>query len=120
MKHLLVAVLSLLLLATALTAAAPTSVIHFINVKWKADAKPEQIQAVLDFVHMLPSKHVGVSRVWTKNVKYQGQDGFKQAIVVEFESQDALKKWADSPLQAEWYKLYLPIREESATHDITN
>jgi uncharacterized protein (DUF1330 family) len=44
----------------------------------------------------------------------------KQAIVMEFESQDALKKYTDSPAQKAWYELYLPIREESATHDITN
>ena len=104
MKHILAAVLSIALTATAVFAAdkAPTSVIHIINVKWTADATPEKIKAALDFAHTLPGKKLGVSRVWTKNIKYQGQEGFKQAIVMEFESQDALKKWADSPAQAEW------------------
>jgi len=32
----------------------------------------------------------------------------------------ALKAYADSPAQKEWYKTYLPIREESTTFDITN
>ena len=39
---------------------------------------------------------------------------------MEFASEDALKKYAESPAQKEWYKVYLPIREESTTHDITN
>jgi hypothetical protein len=39
---------------------------------------------------------------------------------MEFESEDALKKYADSPAQKEWYKVYLPVRGESRTHDVTN
>ena len=27
---------------------------------------------------------------------------------------------ADSPAQKKWYEVYMPIREESRTHDITN
>jgi hypothetical protein len=98
----------------------PTTVIHVINVKWKDDATPEQIKAAVDAAHQLPSKFPGIKRVWTKNVKYQGQDGMKQAIVMEFESQSALEKYADSAAQKWWYETYLPIRAESATHDITN
>jgi len=95
-------------------------VIHIINVKWKDEATPEQIKAVLDAVHQLPSKYPGIKRVWTKNLKYQGQEGFKQAIVMEFESEDALKKYADSPAQQSWYKVYQPIRDDSRTHDISH
>jgi hypothetical protein len=101
-------------------AQSPTTVLHIINVKWKADATPEQIKAAIDAVHQLPARYPGIKRVWTKNLKYQGQEGMKQAIVIEFESPDALKKYADSPAQKWWYELYLPIHEESATHDITN
>ena len=106
--------------ATFALAQAPTTVLHIINVKWKEDATPEQVQAVIDAVRLLPSKYPGIKRVWTTNVKYQGQEGFKQAIVMEFESQDALKKYADSAAQQWWYKIYMPVREDSRTHDITN
>ena len=101
-------------------AQAPTTVIHIINVKWKEDATPEQVQAVIDAVRLLPSKYPGIKRVWTKDIKYQGQEGYKQAIVMEFESQDALKKYEDSAAQQWWYKIYLPVRDESRTHDVTN
>jgi hypothetical protein len=40
--------------------------------------------------------------------------------VMEFENEAALQKYADSPAQKEFYKAYLPIREESRTNDITN
>jgi hypothetical protein len=39
---------------------------------------------------------------------------------MEFEDEEALKAYADSPAQKEWYKTYLPIRQESTTFDITN
>ena len=100
--------------------SAPKSVIHIINVKWKDDATPEQIKAAVEAAHQLPSKYPGIKHVWTKNIKYQGQEGYKQAIVMEFESEDALKKYTDSPAQQWFYKIYLPLREESHTHDITN
>lgn len=107
-------------LFASLGLAQSKTVIHIINVKWKEDATPEQIKAAVDFVQQLPAKYPGIKRVWTKNIKYQGQEGYKQAIVMEFESEDALKKYEGSPAQTAWYKLYMPIREESHTHDITN
>ena len=117
---LLTTALSLCLFATAALAQSPSTVLHIINVKWKVDATPEQIKAAVEAAHQLPAKFPGIKRVWTKNIKYQGQEGYKQAIVMEFESEAALKKYADSPAQKWWYELYLPIREESHTHDITN
>ena len=120
MTRLFTAALCVCVAAGLLMAQSPSTVLHIINVKWKDDATPEQIKAAIEAVHQLPSKFPGIKRVWTKNIKYQGQEGMKQAIVLEFESQDALKKYTDSAAQKWWYELYLPIREESATHDITN
>lgn len=112
--------LTLLFCVAVAFAQAPTTVIHIINVKWKADATPEQIKAVVDAVQQLPARYPGIKRVWTKPVRYQGQEGFKQAIVMEFESQDALKKYENSAAQKWWYDQYLPIRDDSRTDDITN
>src|SRR5580693_8213477 len=120
MKLLIAAALSVCLFSTLAVAQSPTTVLHIINVKWKADATPEQIKAAVDGAHQLPKKFPGIKRVWTNNIKYQGQEGYKQAIVMEFESQEALKKYADSAAQKWWYELYMPIRDESHTHDITN
>ena len=108
------------MLSIVALAQSPTTVIHIINVKWKAEATSAKIKAAIDAAHQLPSKYPGIKRVWTENLKYQGQEGATQAIVMEFESQDALKRYEDSPAQKWWYELYLPIREESHTHDISN
>lgn len=99
---------------------ASNTVIHIIHVKWKLEATPEQIKAAVDAVQQLPAKYPGIKRVWTRNLRYQGQEGFKQAIVMEFESQDALKKYENSAAQKWWYELYLPVREDSRTDDVAN
>jgi len=110
---------AILVLSAVALAQAPT-VLHIINIKWKVDATPEAVKAAVDAAQQLPSKFPGIKRVWTKTLKYQGQEGFKQAIVMEFESQDALKKYENSAAQKWWYELYSPVREDSRTDDITN
>jgi hypothetical protein len=103
---------------SAQTATAPKSVIHVVTVSWKAGTTPEQIKAALDGAQALPAKYNGITRVWTKSIKVQG--GKANAFVMEFVDEAALKAYTDSPAQLEWYKTYLPIREESTTFDITN
>lgn len=115
-----------LLATTMMTAAvfaadaAPKSVIHVITVKWKADATPAQIDKVLEVVAALPSQNAGITRVWTKPIKKQIPEGYNHIIVMEFASEDALRKYVDSPAQKKFYEVYMPIREESRTSDISN
>jgi antibiotic biosynthesis monooxygenase (ABM) superfamily enzyme len=113
---------SALMMATALCAAdaTPKTVIHVISVQWKNDATPAQIEKALRAAEALPSEYPGIVHVWTKPIKKQLPDGYNHVIVMEFASEDALKKYADSPAQKNWYELYMPIREESRTSDITN
>ncbi len=113
--------LSLFALAATFSAAsesAPSSVIHVVTVTWKADAAPEAIQAALDGVKALPAAYPGISRVWVKTIKAQGER--THAMVMEFASEQALKDYAKSDAQQAWYKVYLPVRERSTTFDITN
>ena len=115
--------LSLLLAITAagLATAAPNkpkSVIHVITIQWKAGATPEQIQKAIRAAEEI--NYPGLKNVWTKPIKMQLPEGYKHIIVMEFESEEALTKYADSPAQKKWYEAYMPIREESRTHDITN
>ncbi len=108
--------------ACAMSAAdtKPTTVIHVISVKWKADATPAQIAEAIKGAEALPAEYRGIVRVWTKPIKKQLPDGYNHVIVMEFASEDALKKYVDSPAQKKWYAVYMPIREESRTSDITN
>ena len=98
--------------------SAPKSVMHVVTVSWKAGTTPEQIKAALDGAQKLPAAYKGITRVWTKTIKAQGER--THVIAMEFASEQALKEYADSDAQKEWYKVYLPIRERSTTFDVTN
>lgn len=122
MKKLLLTIVtaSMLLLSsqTAFADSAPQTVIHVVSVKWKADTTPAQIKSALDGVQALPAAFKGITRVWTKPIKVQGE--WSAVFVMEFADEAALKAYAGSDAQKEWYKVYLPIRDRSNTHDITN
>ena len=86
MKKLITTLLTVGLLALATTTGSaqtsPTSVIHVVTVKFKADATPAQIKAALDGVLALPAKYKGITRVWVKSIKVQGDK--THAFVMEF------------------------------------
>jgi hypothetical protein len=91
---------------------------HVVTVTWKAGTTPEQIQAALDGAKALPAAYSGITRVWTRTIKAQGER--THAIAMEFKDEQALKDYAKSDAQQAWYKVYVPIRERSTTFDVTN
>jgi antibiotic biosynthesis monooxygenase (ABM) superfamily enzyme len=118
-------ILTLLLAALAcpfqIMAAAdkPKTVIHVVTIKWKEGTTPDQIAKAIKAAEEMAASYPGIKRIWTRAIKVQGQ-GFTHAIVMEFESEEALQKYAGSEAQKKWYEVYLPIRGQSLTHDITN
>jgi antibiotic biosynthesis monooxygenase (ABM) superfamily enzyme len=100
--------------------ATPHSVIHVITVKWKAGTSQAQIDKALQTVAAMPADYSGITHVWIKPIKQQVPDGYNHVIVMEFSSEDSLKKYVDSAAQKKFYDAYMPIREESRTSDITN
>src|SRR5687768_1523565 len=94
-----------LLLAIVASAAPnkPKSVIHVITIQWKAGTTPEQIQKAIRAAETIA--YPGVKNVWTKAIKMQLEEGYKNIIVMEFESEEALKKYHDSPAQKQWYEV---------------
>jgi hypothetical protein len=115
------ATIALLLALSASAMAAPNkpkSVIHVITVRWTPDATEAQINNAIKAAEKM--NYPGIRNVWTRPIKMQLPEGYKHIIVMEFESEEALKNYTNSPAQKAWYEVYLPIREESRTHDITN
>lgn len=100
------------------SATAPKSVIHVVTVNFKEGTTPAQIKAATDGVQKLPAAYPGITRVWTRTIKNQTDKS--HIFVMEFASEQALKDYAGSEAQKEWYKVYEGIRERSATSDITN
>jgi hypothetical protein len=120
-KRTILAVCAVLIAAAAFLLAAPMkpkTVVHVISVQWKATATPAQIEKAIQAVETM--NYPGLKNVWTRPIKMQLPEGYKTIFVMEFESEQALKSYADSPAQKAWYEVYMPIREESRTSDITN
>lgn len=97
----------------------PKSVLHIITVKWKADSTPEQQQKAIEGVRAMAAKVPGITNVYLKTVKVQPGD-YNNVIVMEFKDEAAFAAYADHPAHREWEKLYIPIRGESRTHDVSN
>jgi hypothetical protein len=103
---------------------APSTLIHFITVKWKDEATDAQKQAAFDEAKAMVGKVPGLHRVWTKKIKLQTQtaDGkaYDAIIAMEFTDAAALEAYTKHPASQKWYAAYTPIRQESRTHDVTN
>ncbi|MGE0104400.1 MAG: Dabb family protein [Blastocatellales bacterium] len=97
----------------------PKSVLHIITVKWKAEATAEQKQQAIDGVKTMAAKIPGVTNVYLRTVKVQPGD-YNNVIVMEFKDEAAFAAYADHPAHRDWEKLYIPIRGESRTHDVSN
>lgn len=94
------------------------TLIHVVTVSWKDDASKADIQKALDGVHTLAKEFDGITRVWTRTVKAQGNRS--HAFVMEFKDEQALKDYAGSQAQKNWYEVYIPVRKASTTFDISN
>jgi heme-degrading monooxygenase HmoA len=99
--------------------SAPTTVLHVATVQWKADSTPAQQQAALDGIKKMASEVPGIKNVWIKKLKVQPAE-FNAVFAIEFESKAAFEAYTNHPAHKAWEKIYLPIREESRTHDVTN
>jgi antibiotic biosynthesis monooxygenase (ABM) superfamily enzyme len=110
-----------LMTGSAMAANKPKTVIHVINVKFKPDASKADIDKAIAAIETVAGKYKGIKNVWLNPITVQGgASKFTHCLVMEFESVDALKKYTDSPEQKEWYKVWIPVRELSNTHDVTN
>lgn len=99
----------------------PKSILHVVTVKWKADSTAAQRQAALDGVKTMAGKLPGITNVWIKTIKVQPHGPADGAVfAMEFKDQAAFDAYANHPAHKEWEGVYIPLREESRTHDVTN
>jgi len=114
----LAAVFALCVVAAQNKFGQPKSILHIITVQWKADSTDDQRQAAINGVKTMASQVPGVTNVWLKKIKVQG--GKDNVIVMEFKDQAAFDAYVANPAHKKWEEIYLPIRQESQTFDITN
>lgn len=113
------AILAAGVLIGANTFGTPSTVLHVITVKFKAESTPAQQQAALDGVRKMAAEVPGIKNIWLKKIKVQPAE-FSTVIAMEFESKAAFEAYTTSNSHKDWEKIYLPIREQSTTHDVTN
>ncbi len=124
MKRIVLALTALTAIVAGLLVAAnnfnaPSTILHVVVVKWKADSTQQQQQAAIDGIRKMAADVPGVRNVWVKKLKVQPAE-YNTSFAMEFESKAAFDAYTNSAAHKAWEKLYLPYREESNTQDITN
>jgi hypothetical protein len=115
----LAALLTVFAITGFAAAGTPGTILHIITVQWKADSTPVQQQAAMDGLKKMASEVPGIKNIWIKKLKVQPAE-FNNVFVIEFENKAAFEAYTNHPAHKEWEKIYLPIREESRTQDVTN
>ena len=101
----------------------PKSVIHLVQVKWKADATDAQKKAAIDGVETMAAQVPGIKNLWMKQSRAQfwGDPRPDAAWVIEFENREAERAYEKNPARQSWFeKVYDPIRQESRSSQWTN
>jgi aminopeptidase N len=97
----------------------PMTVMHVVALKWKADATEEQKQRAIQGIKDMAAAIPGIKNVWLKPDRVQPQ-AYSAAFAIEFESRAAADAYAEHAAHETWYEIYLPVREESRSVQITN
>ncbi len=123
-KMLLIAFAAVLVFGAGLMVGAnrfgkPKTILHIVTVKWNATATPAQREAAIKGVEKMAGEVAGIKNIWLDTLKVQGA-GYHNVLVMEFENKAAFDAYADNPAHREWEKIYMPVKEESTTHDATN
>jgi hypothetical protein len=97
----------------------PSTVLHVVTIRFKPDVTDAQKASVIEGVEKMAAEIPGVKSVWTRGLKVQGE-GYTHAFAMEFENAKAFAAYADHAAHKQFEELYLPLRDSSTTHDISN
>jgi hypothetical protein len=97
----------------------PKSVLHVITLQWKDGVTDAQKQTAIDGLEKMAGAMPGITNIWLKTLKVQPQT-YNNAFAIEFKDEAAFKAYTDAPAHKEFEKIYLPLRGQSTTHDLTN
>lgn len=97
----------------------PKTIIHVVEIKWNPGVSAQQKQAVLDGLKHVAMRTPGVKNIWTQADRLEPRD-FNAAFAIEFANRDAADAYAESALHDEWDKMYVPLRQNSISIQVTN
>ena len=90
--------------------AGQKTLIHTIAFKQMDGTTPEQLKEAWAATLKMAGEVPGIRNVWMGRVTNQTMNEATHGIVLEFESADALAKYAPHPAHREWEKIYFKVR----------
>lgn len=97
----------------------PKTIIHVVEVKWKPDVTDAQKQQVLDGIKKMAAETPGIENIWLKPARVQPRD-FSTAFVIEFKDRAAADAYAESAAHKAFDEMYVPLRADSLSIQVTN
>ncbi len=97
----------------------PGTILHVVAIKWKPGVSDAEKQKVIEGVKEMAGRIPGIENIWLKADRVQPRD-FDTAFAIEFKDRAAADAYAENPVHAEWAKVYLQIRQDSHSLQITN
>ena len=119
MRFIQLAVLGFGLTLAATAAELPKSVLHIITLHFKPGTTDADKAKVIDATKKLGVDFKGITRLWFKKIKVQVPE-MTDIIVMEFKDEKAFADYTDHPAHKAWEAVYMPVRGESNTQDVTN
>lgn len=92
-------------------AASKKTLIHAFAFKQEAGTTPAQMDQLWEATRKLASESPEIRNIWMGKVLNRG-DQWQYGVVMEFENQAALKKYAASKAHEEWGNVYSKVRVE--------
>lgn len=97
----------------------PKTIIHVVEIQWNPGVSEVQKQKVLDGLKQVAMKTPGVKNIWTQADRLEPRD-FNAAFAIEFANRDAADAYAESSFHDQWDKMYVPLRQNSISIQVTN
>lgn len=97
----------------------PKTIIHVVEIQWNPGVSEVQKQKVLDGLKQVAMKTPGVKNIWTQADRLEPRD-FNAAFAIEFANRDAADAYAESSFHDQWDKMYIPLRQNSISIQVTN
>ena len=97
----------------------PKTIIHVVEIQWNPGVSEVQKQKVLEDLKAVARRTPGVLNIWTQADRLEPRD-FNAAFAIEFANRDAADAYAESALHDQWDKMYVPLRQNSISIQVTN
>lgn len=97
----------------------PRTIIHVVEVQWRPGVTDAQKQQVLDGIRNMAAQIPGIENIWLKPARLEPRD-FSTAFVIEFKDRAAADAYAESAAHNAFDKMYVPLRANSLSIQVTN